>query len=136
MPVLRSFVFMMALVAALLAGCGRDDGLARVSGKVTVDGQVPALGSSITFFPNDGKSRSAGATLENGNYTVDVPRGEARVEIRVPKTVPNPNASTQGPGAGDRVTESLPAKYNDKSELKMTVEAGNNTKDWEVSTMP
>jgi hypothetical protein len=130
------FLAVVGFLAILVAGCGGKSGMGHVSGKVTVDGQVPPPGSSITFFPVDGNASSAGAVLEEGNYSVDVPQGESRVEIRVPKPVPNPNPSTQGPGAGDRITEALPPKYNDQSELKLTIVAGDNPKNWDVSTMP
>jgi hypothetical protein len=132
-------LFVVCCVACLpiaIAGCGKDDGMGHVSGKISVDGQIPPAGSSITFFPVDGNTRSAGAVLEEGKYSVDVPQGEARVEIRIPKQVPNPNPSTQGPGAGDRVMEALPPKYNDQSELKLNVAAGSNEKDWNVSIKP
>lgn len=139
---LRVLVLLPCFLAALVAGCGGEKGMGLVSGKVTVDGQVPAAGSSITFFPADGK-QSAGATLADGNYSVNVPTGESRVEIRVPRPATNaPAAPKAGPGSegpgggGGYITESLPAKYNDQSELKLTINSGTNQKDWEVSTKP
>jgi hypothetical protein len=142
LPKLRVFVCIHCLLAALFVGCGGDKGMGHVSGKVTVDGQVPAVGSSITFFPVDGK-QSAGDTLTDGNYSVDVPIGESRVEIRIPRPVVSPTPAvpkqgpgSEGPGGGGYITESLPAKYNDQSELKLNVVAGKNEKDWEVSAKP
>jgi hypothetical protein len=137
---LRVFALLQCSLAALVAGCGGESGMGLVSGKVTVDGQVPAAGSSITFFPTDGK-QSAGATLADGNYSVNVPTGESRVEIRVPRpvvsappAVPKQGPGSEGPAGGGYITESLPAKYNDKTELN--VAGGTNQKDWEVSTKP
>lgn len=132
---LHSRLFFALTLLVIAPGCGKNDGMATVSGKVTIDGgKIPPVGSSITFLPKEG--RSAGATLENGNYSVRVPLGASRVEIRAPKTVPNPNASGSGPGAGDRVTESIQEKFNDQSELKIDVVAGSNKKDWEVLSKP
>lgn len=137
----RVFVLSLCSLAPLLMGCGGEKGMGHVSGKVTVDGQIPAAGSSITFFPTEGSARSAGALLVDGNYSVSVPTGESRVEIRVPRPVVSetPVVAKKGPGSestGGLITESLPARYNDKSELKLNVVGGENQKDWEVSTMP
>lgn len=138
---LLQFVIVPFVLVTAVTGCGGGNGLANVSGKVTVDGQIPAAGSSITFFPSDGKP-PAGDTLKDGNYNVNVATGESKVEIRVPRIVPNlnPTVRKQGPGAEDAaagtITESLPPKYNDQSELKLNVVGGKNQKDWEVSTKP
>ena len=126
------------LVALLpLAGCGREANLGRVTGTVTVDGQVPAEGASITFFPSDGKSASAGDLIKNGKYSALVPVGTARVEIRVPRPVKTakgkPGAGPGGPGA-DKIEESLPARFNDQSELTFEVKPGANEKDWPLKT--
>jgi hypothetical protein len=135
---LRFIAIVSCLVVVLHVGCGREAGIGRVSGTVRVDGEVPAPGSSITFFPTDGNARSAGALLENGAYSVKVPEGEAKVEIRIPKTVvSDPGIVKQGPGAdagSGQIIESLPPKYNDQTELKMNVVSGSNQKDWDVST--
>lgn len=118
-----------------LAGC---DGprMAEVSGTVTVDGKTPAPGSSITFHPSDGKSPSAGALIQDGKYTTNVPVGTARVEIRVPRPAKKGKVKAEeGPGpGGDAIEESLPEKYNDQTELTFDVKAGKNEKNWELST--
>jgi len=127
----------VAAALALAAGCGDGPATGEVTGTVKVDGQTPPAGSSITFFPADGKSPSAGATLDDGRYTVRVPVGRARVEIRVPRPKARPGPKAHGPGAeGGWIEESLPAKYNDKSELTFEVKSGTNKKDWELSTKP
>lgn len=137
----RVFALALCSLAALLLGCGGEKGMGQVSGKVTVDGQIPAAGSSITFFPTEGSARSAGALLVDGNYSVSVPTGESRVEIRIPRPVVSeaPVVAKKGPGSdagSGMITESLPKKYNDDSELKLKVVGGENKKDWEVSTKP
>ena len=126
------------LTAALLAvaGCGGSKS-AEVTGTVTVDGQTPPTGSSITFVPADGKSPSAGALIEDGKYTAkDVPVGTAKVEIRVPKLSGRPKKEQAGPGAGETIGlgDALPAKYNDKTELTFDVKSGKNEKNWDLST--
>jgi len=125
-------------VLALAPGCGDGPAMGEVSGTIKVDGQVPAEGSSITFIPTDGKSPTAGAVLgKDGSYQVRVPVGKVRIEIRVPRPMAKRAAKAQGPGAeGGWIEESLPAKYNDQSELTFEVKSGKNQKDWDVSTKP
>lgn len=125
----------LALGLALLSGCGGDDGMAEVTGKVTVNGEIPAVGSSINFIPSDGKAQSAGASIENGKYSTKVPVGMSKVEIRVPRPVsrPKPGPKVGGPGPGgpsDRIEESLPPEYNNQTKLTLDVKPGQNEKDW------
>lgn len=134
----RGLAAAAGLLVALLALAGCDSGpkTGEVTGTVTVDGQVPADGSSITFIPADGKSPSAGATLEGGKYKVQVPVGQAKVEIRVPRPLKNPKTKpVEGPGPGGpaNIEESLPVKYNDKTELTFDVKSGAQEKNWEAS---
>lgn len=134
--------FRVALVASILAavGCSSEIKEGEVSGNVTVDGQVPAVGSSITFIPTDGTSPTAGAVIDNGKYMARVPVGKAKVEIRIPRPVQNSAAPSAGPGSegpgggGGFIEESLPAKYNDATELTIEVQSGKNPKDWTLST--
>jgi hypothetical protein len=127
-----------ALVVVLFALAGCTDGAktGEVTGTVMVDNQIPADGSSITFIPADGKSPSAGAAIVNGKYAAKVPVGPTKVEIRVPKPANQPKGKpAEGPGpGGDIIEESLPAKYNDRTELTFDVKAGPNEKNWELST--
>lgn len=109
--------------------------MGKVTGTVTVDGKIPAEGSSITFFPTDGKSPSAGGLIEKGKYSASVAVGKAKVEIRAPRPMKGGKAKAEeGPSVGNLIEESLPAKYNDKSELTFEVKSGTNEKNWELST--
>jgi hypothetical protein len=127
-------------VLALTAAAGCDDGPAsgEVTGTVTVDGKVPAEGSSITFIPSDGKTASAGDVIKDGKYSAKVPVGNCKVEIRVPrpagKQTTNKEGPGGGPGGGGLIEESLPARYNDKTELTFEVKRGKNEKNWDLST--
>jgi hypothetical protein len=124
-----------------VVGCWRPSDTGLVTGRVTVDGLEPAEGASITFFPEDGKSTTAGDLIENGIYEVEAPVGVSKVQIRVPRPALRPNQSipkdgpgSQGPGAGGYIEESLPAKYHDQSILTVEVKPGKSIKDWELST--
>jgi hypothetical protein len=118
---------------ALAVGCDGSK-TAEVTGTVTVDGQTPMAGSSISFIPADGKSPTAGSLIENGKYTAKVPVGTAKVQIRAPRPI-GKRGQKEGPGAeGEIVEESLPAKYNDQTELTFDVKPGRNEKNWDLST--
>jgi len=121
------------VVLACLPGCEDGPRTGEVTGTVKVAGQIPPAGSSITFIPTDGKSQTAGAMLQDGRYSVRVPVGMSKVEIRVPRPVSRPGSKVQGPGAeGGLIEESLPAKYNDQSELTFEVKPGKNEKNWDL----
>ncbi|MCI0357607.1 MAG: hypothetical protein L0211_03865, partial [Planctomycetaceae bacterium] len=121
----------------VLTGCDGGPAAGVVSGKVTVDGQTPAAGSSITFIPMDGHSSTAGDVIEDGQYSAEVPIGMSKVEIRVPRPAQRAAAPKAGPGSeggGGLIEESLPARFNDATELTIDVKPGKNPKDWDLST--
>lgn len=132
----RIAAFAVGLLA--VAGCSDGPATGTVTGTVSVDGGgVPAEGSSINFVPADGKSPTAGAQIVNGKYSVTVPVGNAKVEIRVPRPLggkAKPAAPKAGPGAGagGYIEESLPAEYNDATTLTFDVKAGSQEKNWDV----
>ncbi|QVL33486.1 hypothetical protein KIH39_06130 [Telmatocola sphagniphila] len=105
---------------------------------VTVDGEIPADGASISFIPQDGKSPSAGDTLKKGAYLCLVPIGASKVEIRVPRPRRKPKTiNKEGPGSGpsgDWIEESLPPEFNAKTTLTFTVNSGKNEKNWDLQT--
>ncbi len=117
----------LAMFAALLplaSGCG--DGLDRVkmSGKVTYMGQ-PVQDGMIRFLPKAGTEMPI--TIEpiaNGQYQTStsggVPAGEYKVDIRSFHPDDPPPA---GPGAAER-RQLLPAKYNNFTELEITIKPG------------
>jgi hypothetical protein len=116
----------------LVTGCA-DPTIGTVSGTITVDG-APAKMGSIAFFPVDGKSTTSGAEILDGQYTATVPLGMSKVEIRVPK-VTGQKILYDTPGAvKETMTESLPTKYNDASELTLDVKPGENRQDYNLTT--
>jgi hypothetical protein len=135
---------LIATLGAGLAGCGRAyDGEQRfpVSGKVTVDGQPLDLGV-IAFMPQgEGKSagRVAGAPIRDGLYAVPEETGPTaatyKVQIhwnkRTGKKIPNPMDTDE---LMDELTEGLPAKYHEKSELTAEVSAQRTTFDYDLKT--
>jgi hypothetical protein len=126
---------MAATVWALLAAVGCEEPTRGVvTGTVTVDG-APAKSGSIAFFPVDGKSSTTGAEIADGQYRAEVPFGQQKVEIRVPKKVGEKKLyDTPDSPIKPILAESLPAKYNDATELTLEVKPGENQKDFQLST--
>lgn len=124
----------LLLAAVTAVGCSKGPPMAEVAGNVAVNGQ-PAKTGSISFFPTDGKSPTAGATITDGKYTAMVPLGNVKIEIRVSKVVgqkrlyPTPNSPVQS-----ILQEVLPPKYNDMTELTMEVQKGTNSQDFDLKT--
>ena len=116
-----------------MAGCGSEDGLAKVKGKVTLNGR-PLEGATVEFQPAAERGApSAGATDAKGRYelmyTFDVPGampGEHVVSIRTAEIC------FDGQGNEFEREERVPPKYNTHTELKRTVVPGRNTIDFEL----
>lgn len=127
----------LGMALLVLGGCSDGPRTYEISGTLMVDGAVPAPGSSITFVPTDGKASGAGCTVENGKYTMKAAAGNYKVEIRAPKPTAKPKAKPKADEyqtQGEIVEESLPAKYNDSTELTFEVKAGKNEKSWDLKT--
>ena len=130
--------FLFALV--LLAGCQEKSQLQRtiVSGQVTYQGK-PVERGRLRFVPIEGtKGPPAGAVIEGGSYTVKalggVSVGTARVEIKAYREI-GPPPDPQSPASAMHVRpgkQYLPEKYNKKSELKVTIESGQQTRDFHL----
>jgi hypothetical protein len=116
----------------VLSSCESKTG--HVTGKIEVDGK-PVENGSITFIPADGNGPTAGGIIENGQYAADVPLGNMKVSISYAKVVgkkkiyPTPNSPEM-----PITKEALPAKYNEKTELRYEVQPGKNEKNFELST--
>ena len=128
----------LSLCAALgamssIPGCNKSN-LGTVSGTVTVDGS-PAKTGSIAFFPANKKSATAGAEIRDGQYEARVPLGTSKVEVRVSKVV-GQKKLYNAPNSPIRplLEESLPAKYNDQTELTLDVKPGKSTQDYQLTT--
>jgi len=134
-------------ISTLLMGCGggapddRPD-LGTVSGKVTLDGK-PVPNVVVTFYPENGRP-SMGKTDESGLYTLQYTANVAGAKVgkhTVRITVPEPAGGEEGAEASETSDEpmppdwvKIPENYNTKSELTAEVAAGENTKDFELTS--
>jgi hypothetical protein len=122
----------LVVAVVFLAGCG-DSGPKRygVKGTVTYKGK-PIENGLISFVLVGSEASSGGAAITGGKYELPevagLAAGEYEVIISVPTGGPPPKESGDEPpgtGAGEKETrETLPAKYNSKTELKREVKAG------------
>jgi len=118
--------FLPAAAMLAAAGCS-DTGLERVvvSGRVTLNGK-PVSNGEIRFRPIKGtRGPVSGSSIVDGAYTAEglggVPVGTYRVVIRGYRFVKATGSNSVEEG---RFEQYLPAKYNEQSELEVTVESG------------
>lgn len=135
----RTVCFGWCLSLLLLVGCdgGVDDypDMGTVYGTVTLDGQ-PLANASVIFAPKTPGTRSSfGTTDSDGYYELEYSAnmdgakvGEHTVRISTFKSA-NPNEPGDTGSA-----ETVPNKYNSKSELSKTVEDGSNEFDFELTS--
>ena len=117
------------VVALFVSGCSDSAGvlpdLATVSGTVTMGGE-PLSGASVLFESASGHAAS-GITDANGRYElqfVGETMGAALGVNTVRITTVLDHATPPG------YEDPIPSKYNEDSELKVTVEPGANTHDF------
>jgi hypothetical protein len=121
------------LVFVAVVGCGpAAPKTVTLKGKVTIDGQNPPAGTSISLLASDGTANGGGGSVTDGAYAINVPPGKYKVQIRAPK--PPAAGSKQMGLTGDMFAEMLPAKYNDATELTVDVAEGGSEKNFELST--
>lgn len=127
-------ILLTSMAAALGCGSGTPANRGSVHGMVTVDGQ-PAKAGAISFSPKDGMSPTAGGEIVEGRYKVDVPLGLSAVAVRVPKVTGQKKLyDTPDSPVQPIMTESLPAKYNDETELTLDVKVGDNEQNYDLKT--
>jgi hypothetical protein len=118
--------------AGLLLGCS-DNTVGQVSGTVKYDNALVEDGF-IDFISADGKAPTAGSPIQSGQYSAKVPVGNTQVKISMAKVIgkkkiyPTPDSPERPIKA-----EALPAKYNEKTELRYQVTPGTQTKDFDLA---
>jgi hypothetical protein len=135
-----SQALILAVAALALAGCSSSDsGRSRVQGAVSYGGEVVDDGG-IAFIPEDGGASQVRATgeIRDGHYELDGSRGpypgKYRVEIFWYKKTGRQIASPSGKAFKDETKQGIPAKYNDKTDLKVEVKPGRNTFDFDLKS--
>ncbi len=113
-------------------GCA-DDGMVQVAGTVSMNGQPIAQGT-IGFIPADMQGATAETVIEDGSYSVRIPRGEKNVVIhgyekvgeRFPWGKDNPPA--------DVLKEIVPKEFNEGSTLTFSANANDSEANFELKS--
>jgi hypothetical protein len=123
--------------AVALVGCGGGKvPMAKVHGEVKFDGK-PIEKGTITFLPSDGKGATAGGEITNGQFSVLVPPGPKRIEVRSPKVVGQRKAfDTPDSPTFDIIEELIPPAYNVNSTLTHDVEMPETGIDLDLERVP
>jgi hypothetical protein len=130
-----------AVLLALVAGCGKPDGRAGLSGSVTLGGTALDSGA-IELHPQGGGGPAGGAAIFAGRYvmpkTPGLMPGVYRVVIRAQAEPPDhgvqshPSLAPDGapPPAAKPPRSRIPPAFGDDSKLTVSLEAGkDNTLD-------
>ncbi len=129
LPVFLSYFFASATFFSMLVGCGNDDGLAPVSGIVTLDGK-PIADAGVMFHPDAGGIPATGTTDTAGKFTLNTSGTEGATignnTVTVAKQVNvNPGAVVEE-GTITEVKTLTPLKYLSPrtSDFKVEVKRG------------
>jgi hypothetical protein len=126
-------LLLLMLLTVVVGSCSTDTSQGVVDGTVTLDGAPLATGI-IRFVPADGQTATADAPISDGAFTAKVPIGEKRVTISAPKVVGKQKMyETPDSPTVDIVRELVPERYNVRSELTMTVQAGEQKQDFALT---
>ncbi|MBA2114811.1 hypothetical protein [Bremerella alba] len=130
---MRQIVLAVGLLMAMAVGCtaAKEEGVARheLSGSVTLDGKPLAEGR-ISFDSPEDASQGIPPTsgeIKDGKYSVKTTTGTKTVRISH-RVESGRDEITKEP----IMTESIPAKFNKKSDLTTTVSDGKNIADFEL----
>jgi hypothetical protein len=127
----RANWFLAAALAALVLACGPGCGERRpqVEGLITLDG-VPIEQGAVQFIPANGLGQTAGTGIVAGRYQMPASTGTMRVVINWPQVSGKMLDPTGSGKMVDRYVESVPERYNEKTELEFTVKPGRNVADF------
>tara|TARA_R110002111_G_scaffold203713_2_gene268540 strand:- start:2209 stop:2682 length:474 start_codon:yes stop_codon:yes gene_type:complete len=144
-------VLFTVCLLALISGCGGSINadysqldLIDVSGTVTLDGQ-PLPGATVAFEASDG-TFSSGVTDEGGHFNLmfnteksGCLTGDKTVRIKVGGDLENPDEESEGENEQGRQVGSqivIPAQYNKKSTLEVTVDADHRSFEFDLKSNP
>ncbi len=139
---MKYFLSLLSLLAiSVLLGCGSKDGyaelgLVEVSGTITLDGKP--LPQAKVIFESEDKRTATGTTDSAGHYKL-------MYDSQTPGALPGPkivrittaDVDVEGGGAAEGAAaakESLPPRYNAKSEIKADVSAAKKNHDFTLTS--
>jgi len=133
---LRLGRFVSLLLMCALVGCGGK--AASVSGKVSFNGKPVEKGGIRLDILQGTTSVAAAAPIANGEYKIPASAGLVAGEYRVMISASHDTGKTRlDRESGQQVpiiNQLIPEKYNTASELKVKLESGENTKDFDLKS--
>ncbi len=106
-------------------GCSSGNPRYKVSGMINYK-DSPIKDGLVMFIPEGGQAPAGGSPITNGKYEIPaasgLPPGKYRVSVSVPSVKINPK-ELETPGISVEPKETIPAKYNQNTELKAEVTA-------------
>jgi hypothetical protein len=131
---LRIF-YLLTAVAVLFLGCNPEGlpKLGRVAGTITMDGQAVPNANVIFEGAQAGETASLGKTDSTGNFELYYSRGHKGATIGDHKVV----ITTFQPADDDNpkgIRETVPARYNAKTELTAKVTGGQNKVNFDLKS--
>ena len=124
------------LLLLVCTGCGGGPtdypDMGTVSGTVTMDGQ-PLVDARIAFQP-EGNRPSYGVTDSSGYYTLTYSATKEGAKVGKHKVSISTFRDEGDPEDPQITAETVPNKYNTKSELTAMVEGGSNTFDFALTS--
>jgi hypothetical protein len=112
--------FVALLLPWVLCAADKADApLAKVSGKITLDGK-PLASATVTFYPEakDGKT-ATGKTDDAGRYTMKTAGADGALPGKYRVTISLPPRDEKDPKPPRRA---IPPRYSDKEKSELTVE--------------
>jgi hypothetical protein len=118
---------LVSLACLFVTGCSQGDRppLGYVQGTVTIDGE-PLGGAIIAFMPEKGRPATA-TTDEKGAYRIQYTDGVAGSKV-------GSNSIVFYPPPSGGLSHPIPAKYLNISDLKVDVQSGRNTFDFDLES--
>lgn len=136
---------LLSVVVVLIAcGCAGPEGpvTVTVTGSVSLDGK-PVPSGQIIFYDVAGAEKAYAGVITDGEFSFPSTAGQKKVSISSPQEVagsstivggtPGDPVSAENPAP--QILESIPAKYNDQTELTADVTTtGDNTFPFELTS--
>jgi len=131
----RVCVAVTLLMSALVVGCSSaENERGAISGIVVLDG-TPLESGTIALALVDSDYPIASAEIVAGKYELEAPLEAYKVVISSPQVVKEVSVYNQPGGPTRAITEeTLPDKYNTKSELRIDVTPGKMERNFDLSS--
>ena len=104
-----------------------------ISGNVHLDGEPIAQGT-IGFFPTDDRGATAEAVIQDGLYSVTMPRGKKKVVVRGFEKVGERFPWGKDNPPADILKEIVPKQFNDDSELEFDAIKNDPAKNFDLTS--